>query len=320
VDVKLTNVHLDASAFPTTLHYVDAGNNLQSVAAGDLGNKGKVALWLSNGTGSSSAHVFELQPGGTVSSDISTSNLTYYNWVATSGGYIAQSASPIYTLANGTGTATSAPINLAFGSNTITVTGLGNFIVTLPTGMTGTATTGTTTVGSSPFPLVAGANTVTTSGSTGTFTINLNSGILANSGGTATGAPVNLTYGATTNTITTLTSGTFTVTLPIGMTGTATSGTTAVTGSPQALAAGANTVTTSGAVGNFTITTTTAATTWLAVPIPDGTGASTATLAASGAVYLHVSEYLAHVADSTTNNSVQAEKLYSDFVFTLRQQ
>ncbi len=75
------------------------------------------------------------------------------------------------TLANGTGVATSAPITFIPNRNTITVTTLGTFTVTLPTGGTGTATTGTATVTGSPQALVAGANTVTTTTATGTFTI-----------------------------------------------------------------------------------------------------------------------------------------------------
>ncbi len=75
------------------------------------------------------------------------------------------------TLKNGTGVATSAPITLPINRTTVTVTTLGTFIVTLPTGGTGTATSGTTTVSGSPQALTAGDNTVTTTTATGTFTI-----------------------------------------------------------------------------------------------------------------------------------------------------
>ena len=73
-------------------------------------------------------------------------------------------------MANGTGIAT--PISLLIGSNTITVTRDGTFIVTLPAGIDGTAISGTCAVTGSPQALSAGANTVIITG-TGVFTITL---------------------------------------------------------------------------------------------------------------------------------------------------
>jgi hypothetical protein len=81
-------------------------------------------------------------------------------------------------LANGTGTATGAPITLAMGANVIVVTGAGNFTVTLGAGITGTATSGTATVVGSPQALIAGANVVDTGVTTGNFTITLTGGTI----------------------------------------------------------------------------------------------------------------------------------------------
>ena len=73
-------------------------------------------------------------------------------------------------------------------------------------------------------------------------------GILANGTGIAT--PLFLVAGD--NTITNTQAGTIIVTLPLGRTGTATSGTATVTGSPQSLVAGDNTVTITG-TGTITV-------------------------------------------------------------------
>jgi hypothetical protein len=78
----------------------------------------------------------------------------------------------IGSLADGTGTATGAPITLLPGNTVITVTVQGTFTATLPYGCIGTATSGTCTVTNSPLDLVAGDNTITITG-TGDFTINL---------------------------------------------------------------------------------------------------------------------------------------------------
>jgi hypothetical protein len=99
-------------------------------------------------------------------------------WVAGDSINIQLSTPPLggSNLADGTGTATGAPITLAMGVNTIVVTGAGNFTVTLGAGITGIAASGTATVVGSPQALVAGANVVDTGITTGDFTITLNGG------------------------------------------------------------------------------------------------------------------------------------------------
>ena len=78
-------------------------------------------------------------------------------------------------LANGTGTATFAPLNLGVGGSLITATVGGSFTVTLQGGTAGTATSGTGigagTVTGSPVQLTAGANTINVTA--GKFTIDL---------------------------------------------------------------------------------------------------------------------------------------------------
>lgn len=75
------------------------------------------------------------------------------------------------TLANGTGTATGAPITMTPGITTVVATGAGSFTITLPVGTTGVCTSGTATITSSPKALIAGANSVTTGVTTGNFTV-----------------------------------------------------------------------------------------------------------------------------------------------------
>lgn len=75
-------------------------------------------------------------------------------------------------------------------------------------------------------------------------------GTLTNGTGTFTGSPIKL---AINNTITCTVAGTATIVLPQSTTGTVTTGTMTVTGSPVALTEGSNTITTTGAVGNFTV-------------------------------------------------------------------
>ncbi len=87
---------------------------------------------------------------------------------------------------------------------------------------------------------------------------------LANGTGTFTGSPITLLPGA--NVIACTVAGTATITLPAGSTGTAVSGTMAVTGSPVALVGGANIITTTGAIGNITVTTNAIG---VAIPCPE---------------------------------------------------
>jgi parallel beta-helix repeat protein len=80
-----------------------------------------------------------------------------------------------------------------------------------------------------------------------------NPGTITNGSGTLSGGPtLNLLGNGSAQTITTTSSGTFTIVLPYNMTATATSGTTTVSGSPQTITNG-STLTTTGGVGNFTI-------------------------------------------------------------------
>ncbi len=78
------------------------------------------------------------------------------------------------------------------------------------------------------------------------------SAMLLNGTGVATGSPVALVLGV--NTIQVTGAGTFTVTLPAGAFGVATSGTATLTVSPHALVPGPNIVDTGITIGNFTIT------------------------------------------------------------------
>jgi len=81
------------------------------------------------------------------------------------------------TIADLTGLATGSPITLKPGANTITVTSLGTFTVTLAAGDTGTAVSGVAClVTGSPLALPAGATVIDTSGPgsvPGTITINV---------------------------------------------------------------------------------------------------------------------------------------------------
>jgi len=87
--------------------------------------------------------------------------------------YLPLYQNPDYVLLNGTGIASGAPVVLLTpGNNTITVTQAGTFTITLPTGVTGTATSGTATITGSPQSLVGGLNTITAEG-TGNFTVSV---------------------------------------------------------------------------------------------------------------------------------------------------
>ncbi len=86
--------------------------------------------------------------------------------------YLPLWLSPCYTLRNGTGIATGAPITLVVpATNTITVSQAGTFLIDLPAGVTGTATAGTMALTGSPVALVGGLNTITTTGAVGNFTV-----------------------------------------------------------------------------------------------------------------------------------------------------
>ena len=73
-------------------------------------------------------------------------------------------------LNNGTGIATTSPIALALGANTVAVTKAGTLRIYVPAGYAGTAATGTATVVGSPVTLVPGWNTITVVG-TGNITV-----------------------------------------------------------------------------------------------------------------------------------------------------
>lgn len=78
------------------------------------------------------------------------------------------------TIKNGTaGTLAVSPMTLTNGANTPTVTGAGDFIITLPLGCNGTAVSGlVAAVTGSPVTLVPGANIIVVVG-VGTITLNL---------------------------------------------------------------------------------------------------------------------------------------------------
>ena len=136
-------------------------------------------------------------------------------------------------LTDRTGVATGSPVTLAVGAaEIIPVTRLGTFTIVLAPGNSGEATSiGGCLVTGSPVDLV---------------------GVLDNIGGVAPLAPVSFTVGI--NTIAVGGLGTFSIVLPEGNTGTATSvAPCIVDGSPVTLVAGNNIINTSGAIGNITI-------------------------------------------------------------------
>lgn len=103
--------------------------------------------------------------------------------------------------------------------------------------------------------------TVIDDGSLGVQTVQIRFGYgtnatLANGTGTATGAPKALLPNNAVNTVVITGAGTFTVTLPTGHTGVATSGTATLAGSPVALVAGANVIDSGATTGNITVTVT----------------------------------------------------------------
>lgn len=197
-----------------------------------------------------------------------TGELDIYEAASTRGSYIR----------NSSGICTG--IRLAEGNNTINVTQTGTFTVYLPNGVTGTATSGTSTVNGSPQALVEGANTVTTSVSIGDFTLAVLrvpitvatiTGVVgtgyaprfeligtqlyasvAEGTATITGAPYNIVPPGAEIDVTG--AGSFTITLPEGMIGTATSGTATLTDSPVTLETGENSLTTGVTTGTVTVT------------------------------------------------------------------
>jgi hypothetical protein len=87
---------------------------------------------------------------------------------------VVQIVSPLAAiLNNGSGVATGAPISLALGANTVTLTKAGTVIINVPAGYAGTAATGTMAVSGSPVTLVPGANVITTTGPVGNITVTI---------------------------------------------------------------------------------------------------------------------------------------------------
>jgi len=77
-------------------------------------------------------------------------------------------------MANGTGTVTGSPIELDEGENTVTVTAVGTFVISLNQGTEGTVTNGTGVVTGSPVDLVAGDTTITVpAGGSGTLIVDV---------------------------------------------------------------------------------------------------------------------------------------------------
>lgn len=167
-DAMDVSVDGSANSFPTML---SAAKTLaaQEVTQDTIYNNREV---LDNTTAATSHDiVFGYGGKGTIN-DASAlepgDNTSYYS----SGVYLDTQASG-GTLTNGTGTATGSPITLVDGANTITVTVVGTFSISLPDNQSGTATSGTTTVTGSPVTLTSGNNIITTTTSTGYFTVTL---------------------------------------------------------------------------------------------------------------------------------------------------
>lgn len=80
------------------------------------------------------------------------------------------------TITDGSGTLSVSPTTLVDGANTITVTGLGTFIIVMPTGgVVGTAVSvAPCLVTGSPKNLIGGTNTIITTGAVGTITVTIN--------------------------------------------------------------------------------------------------------------------------------------------------
>jgi hypothetical protein len=183
------------------------------------------------------------------------------------------------TLVNGTGVMTGSPVALTLlGSTEITVTAAGTFVISLPVGYSGVATSATSTITNGPVTLVPGNNTVTAT--TGLCNIALYPQFPSLTNGTGDFAGYN---GAITtpltvlgpNVITVLTTGTFVIFLPSGFAGTVTSGSNCtVSGSPVTLVYGNNTITATLAAGATSGTFTIALTS--VIPAIPNTGATCA--------------------------------------------
>jgi len=178
----------------------------------------------------------------TVDDGVGTSTDTV-TWPTPGNGTIANSTGGTIgygSVTDGTGTCTGSPVNLASGNNDIGVTGLGTLTIHLNAGCTGTATSDVGTVSGSPVALTAGTNTITTT--TGNIVVNV------------AGAPTGvISHGTSTKVHFSDGVGAFTVTLPAGCKGTATSGTCTLTGSPVSLSEGVTTISGATAVGDITI-------------------------------------------------------------------
>ena len=85
-------------------------------------------------------------------------------WTVPSDWATARLVDVVYTLTDGTGTATDSPVPMLLGANAIAVTGAGTFTIVLPTGATGFAVSDVATVTDSPKALVAGSQTITVTG------------------------------------------------------------------------------------------------------------------------------------------------------------
>ena len=186
---------------------LEPGNNFSIVASGYLDTSSPVATGntITNGTGVATGSPITLAAGAnTITSTAPTltgTTLVNGTGVATGspitliGGLntITISTLGTFTVTLGTGLSgyatsgasclvTGSPLTLSAGSNTITTTGstgtftiniYGTFILTLQSGISGTATSSVATVVGSPVSLVQGTNTIMTS-TVGTFTVTLN--------------------------------------------------------------------------------------------------------------------------------------------------
>ena len=186
---------------------LEPGSNFSIAATGYLNTSSPVATGntITNGTGVATGSPITLAAGAnTITStapSLTGTTLVNGGGVATGspitliGGLntITISTLGTFTVTLGTGLSgyatsgasclvTGSPLTLSAGSNTITTTGstgtftiniYGTFILTLQSGISGTATSSAATVVGSPVSLVQGTNTIMTS-TVGTFTVTLN--------------------------------------------------------------------------------------------------------------------------------------------------
>jgi hypothetical protein len=119
---------------------------------------------LTSGGGATWSYTMD---GGNIKCD---ADGTWYRLTNVGGGYISDQTGIMYNTLGGSLNETT-PATIIVGANTVTVTTLGTFVITIPAGNTGTAASNVCTVQGSPVALVAGDNTITTTGVVGSITV-----------------------------------------------------------------------------------------------------------------------------------------------------